>query len=219
MRSGKPCLNSSPNRSSQRGQSLPHHHLLQLFDTDESLTRSVAAFLCGGDEKGHTLLVVATRKHWNGIVSRLRGPGNTRASQTATRVIFWDAEGTLERFMRRGEPDRALFVRCVARVVLRLARETPTGLRIYGEMVDLLAREGNYSGAAQLEHLWNELGKRCLFTLLCGYSAAHFASPDAGSALAAICCEHSHSSSRQSDPLGRFLLDSELKRPTPESPR
>jgi hypothetical protein len=87
-----------------------------------------------------------------------------------------------------------------------VAERAVAPLRIYGEMVEVLACEGNYNGASQLEELWNELSLEHSFTLLCGYSAAHFAGPDAGSALAIICCQHSRSFCERHDPLAQFLL-------------
>jgi hypothetical protein len=42
-------------------------------------------------------------------------------------------------------------------------------VRVFGEMVDLLCRRGDGLAADELEALWNELGTRRHFTLLCGY--------------------------------------------------
>ena len=53
---------------------------------------------------------------------------------------------------------------------------------------------------------WNDLGARCSFTLLCGYGAAHFASPSAGRALDAICRAHSRVRADAADPLGAWLI-------------
>jgi hypothetical protein len=40
--------------------------------------------------------------------------------------------------------------------------------------------------------LWNELGLRLSFTLLCGYSSAHFADASTARMFAEICDRHSH---------------------------
>jgi hypothetical protein len=112
--------------------------------------------------------------------------------------------------MRRGRRDRTLFDLRLGTIVRHMSSDlAPVGLRIYGEMVELLAQDGNYAAAADLERLWIDLRAECRFALLCGYSAAHFAAPDAGSALSVICREHSRSLSECSDPLGQFLLRSE----------
>jgi hypothetical protein len=43
-------------------------------------------------------------------------------------------------------------------------------VRAYGEMVDILWREGKIDAAIELEQLWNELASKYSFTLLCTYS-------------------------------------------------
>jgi hypothetical protein len=197
---------------------VPADHIVQLFDTDESLARAVAAFLDAGLEDGQSLLVVATEQHWRATAAELRTLGHDAGDLTdEARLTVIDAEALLARFMRRGEPNRALFAQSVAATVTRLATAAPSGLRVYGEMVELLAQDGNYTAAAQLERLWNELRTQCPFTLLCGYSAAHFAAPDAGSALRLICCEHSRTLCERTDPLGQFLLAAEQSRTPPLS--
>ncbi|MGH9310745.1 MAG: MEDS domain-containing protein [Vicinamibacterales bacterium] len=182
-------------------------HILQLFDTDESLARTVADFLASGASVDQRLLVVATPEHWSAIASVLHATSfNVARAQAQGRLTVLDADELLSRFMHRGEPSRSQFFHTVGALVSRLYRESSAGLRIYGEMVELLARDGNYGAAERVEEFWNQLRRRHPFTLLCGYSAAHFAGPDAGSALAAICRRHSHSSSTAGDPLGQFLL-------------
>jgi hypothetical protein len=183
------------------------NHLLQLFDTSESLAEEVSAFLTVPEAAGQRLLVVATAKHWELIAAGLRLRGfNPDDEIAAGRLVVEDAHGLLAQLMRRGKPMRALFDQTIRAVVARLATTSPGGLRIYGEMVEVLARDRNCEAAEALEKLWNELGRDYPFTLLCGYAAAHFASPDAGSALAAIRDQHSHAISVARDPLSHFLL-------------
>jgi hypothetical protein len=159
------------------------------------------------------LLVVATPQHWEAIAQEFSRLGrDPEAARAEGRLTVLDANEMLSRFMRRGEPQRALFAQTVASTVIGLVNQAANGLRIYGEMVELLAQDRNYSGAAQLERLWNELASECSFTLLCGYSAAHFAGPDAGATLSIICCEHSRLFSSSADPLGHFLVAADRSR-------
>jgi hypothetical protein len=188
-------------------------HVLQLFDTEESLAETVASFVVEGDAAGETLVVVATQPHWNEIVIVLEGKGwDPLLAINDGRLIVLDAEDMLQRFTRRGQPNRVLFEQTVATMVKRLSAESHGALRIYGEMVELLAQDSNYVAAEQLEQLWNDLAATTPFTLLCGYASAHFAGPDAGSALTTICRQHSSSVSHRSDPLADFLLRSERAR-------
>lgn len=186
-------------------------HLLQLFDTDESLADSVSTFLAEGFAHGESLLVVATAPHWSAIRYEMLAKGvDVEAAIAQDQLRVLDAGEMLSRFMRRGEPNRPLFRQTVAALVAQLAAR-PGLLRIYGEMVEMLACEGNYRAASQLEELWNQLAMEHSLTLLCGYSAAHFAAPDAGSSLAIICCQHSRSICNDQDPLADFLLSKQHK--------
>jgi hypothetical protein len=190
-------------------------HVLQLFDTDESLAQSVAAFLAEGDVQGETLLVACTEPHWQAIISAFSSTGcDPLMASGEGRLTVLDAGELLSRFIRRGEPSRPLFDQSVGTLVRRLSAESNGRLRIYGEMVELFAQEGNYAAAERLEQFWNELAATAAFRLLCGYSAAHFAAPDAGSALTAICSQHSKCVTQGQDPLAEFLLHIEQARAT-----
>jgi hypothetical protein len=57
-------------------------------------------------------------------------------------------------------------------VVAQLADTAAAPVHIYGEMVEVLAEEGEFLAAAQLEELWNEVAQHWIM-LLCGYSSAH----------------------------------------------
>ena len=59
---------------------------------------------------------------------------------------------------------------------------------------------------SSLERLWNELSEREPFTLLCGYSAAHFIDAHALPALHAICGAHTRVQKHTSDLLGNWLI-------------
>ena len=62
----------------------------------------------------------------------------------------------------------------------------------FGEMTDLLSRQGNIEGAIRLEELWNELAETYTFSLLCAYSLGAFSEDTHDAALRAICNQHAH---------------------------
>jgi signal transduction histidine kinase len=64
-------------------------------------------------------------------------------------------------------------------------------VRVFGEMVGLLAAEGNHAAAIRLEELWNDLQTRYTFSLFCGYPIAVFDNEALGDALNGVCGEHS----------------------------
>ncbi len=182
-------------------------HLVQLFDDGESLAETVGDFLLEGSTKGETLLVVARPNEWALTLKHLISAGcNVTDLTSSGRLIALDAAATLASFSENGLPRADQFEEHVGRLVRRLAAENPAGLRIYGEMVDILAAQGDFWAAEQLEALWNELGAECSFTLLCGYASANFADSRTAGALHAICRSHSHSAAKPGDLLGAWLL-------------
>ena len=70
-------------------------------------------------------------------------------------------------------------------------------------------KEGNFRAARHLEELWNELAARYSFTLLRGYSAAHFTTPSARAAVAGICDAHTHVQRSAVDSLAEWLIAAE----------
>lgn len=181
-------------------------HLVQLFDSPESLADTVSEFLLEGFQRGETLLVVSTQNHWDDMATRLTVQGVSLDDAFGSgQLTMRNASETLRLFMRNGTPDRSLFEASVGQLVRELAARGK-GLRIYGEMVDRLAAEGDYRSAQALEELWNGLSERESFVLFCGYSAVNFGDPRNAEALRSICAAHSHVRSNPIDVLASFLL-------------
>jgi hypothetical protein len=182
-------------------------HRVQLFDSDESLVDAVAAFLHEGFVRSETSLAVVDEQRWYAVAMRLSSWGApVDDAMRSGQLTVCDAVKTLDQFMRGNGPDPDLFEDSVGGLVRRLsARGAP--LRIYGEMVNLLAAQGEYEAARGLEELWNGLGRRSGFTLFCGYSASHFGDPRTGDSLRRICGAHTQVQSSPQDVLGSFLLN------------
>ena len=183
-------------------------HIVQFFDSRESLADSVAAFLAEGCRQGERLLVVATKGNWLAIAAALRTGGHALSDGSEASLTLVDAEAALARFMRRGLPDSVLFHRTIGAIVRKLAGSS-AGFRIYGEMAELLTEDGNFHAAQRLEELWNELAVRHLFVLLCGFSSAHFTTRETREALLGICASHSDVHRQHLDPVAEWLLDDE----------
>ena len=180
-------------------------HRLHLFDTRESLASTATSFFVEGYEAGGNLLIIAKPKHRAAILHALQSSGCFPEDGSGRqRLIALDAGEILETLTRRGAIDQRLFESCVAPLVERLAA---TGkLWVYGEVVDLLAEQGNFAGAIRLEECWNALAARVPFTLLCGYSSAHFAPSSSAEALRDICSVHTHAAATTADTIGQSLL-------------
>jgi hypothetical protein len=183
-------------------------HVVQLFDASDSLGTAVAAYLHEGLLNGSGLLVVAKPANVQAIADALVPRGiSMPVCLNNGQLTVLDAHTTLGGFLREDSPDAALFETTVGKVVRGLCHTFQGNLRIYGEMVEILAEEGNFRAAEELEGLWNELGTVESFTLLCGYSSAHFVGPEGGHALQRICGKHTRVHQNNADLLGRWLLN------------
>lgn len=183
-------------------------HIVQFFDSDESRAECVAQFLADGYRLGEPALVVAKPSNWSGVVEQLKALGIPIEDAIADgRVVVKDATDTLRRVSRNGVPDADAFQAIVGKAVEGLARRGPR-VRAYGEMVDMLAQRGELPEALKLEHLWNRLGERVPFVLLCGYAAAHFVATATHRALREICGAHTGVHRHAQDPLATWLLNS-----------
>jgi hypothetical protein len=153
-----------------------HHHAVQFYGTEQSLCATVAGFLAEGLVTGQPALVIATAPHTDAIVEHLNGRliDSERAIRTGD-LILLDAEATLDLFMIGDAPDAALFAENMGRLIDQAINgRTGIVLRAYGEMVDVLWKQGRTESAIKLEILWNKLGLKYNFALLCGYSMGSF---------------------------------------------
>lgn len=170
-----------------------HHHAVQFYGDDNSLFTTVAGFLSQGFVDGHPAIVIATRPHSEAILTHLRGRliDVDRAQQMRTLIVL-DARQTLDLFMEGDEPDADRFEDSVGRLIAAVieGRENRVQIRAFGEMVDLLWKQGKTRAAIRLEMLWNRLAQRYGFALLCGYSMGNFYKETKG--FEDICREHTH---------------------------
>jgi hypothetical protein len=182
-------------------------HHFQLFDSDGSLAAAVATFAQDGLADGDTVLVVTSAERWKRVVNQLANRGVAVAMHLESRrLLYRDAGELLDQFMQANGPNPGLFDASVGRVVCGLTARA-TRLRIYGDMVDLLSGTGDFASAHRLETLWDELLAGLAVELLCGYSAAHFASAHQADALRIMCRCHTAIRSSRDDTLSTHLLE------------
>jgi signal transduction histidine kinase len=171
----------------------PHSHAVQFYENEEFLFDTVGHFLAAGMKLGECLVVIATPEHRDGFLARLDADDTERAVASG-KLVALDARATLARFMVGGMPDPDLFHDVIGRLLVDVAgdAETPPRVRAYGEMVDLLWRDGNSTGAIRLEELWNDAGKQHSFELLCAYSMGNFYKEGEAARFMEVCRTHSH---------------------------
>ncbi len=167
------------------------YHAVRFYENEKSLAKIVAEFLADGLTDSEPGIVVATPVQRAAIVRDLvvRGVDVVSLEQSGDLVLL-DAEDTLSSFLTNDKLDAKAFKEGMCAVIERACRgRRNCTVRIYGQMVDILWKEGKRDLAIRLEMLWNQLAHTQLFSLLCGYAIgpfykdAHFED---------ICGQHTH---------------------------
>ena len=131
----------------------PHSHGVQFYETEAFLFETVGQFVAAGLKAGNQVLVIATPEHRQGFTSRLESLGFPAAA-AASQLTLLDARETLSRFMVGEMPDPDLFRDVVGSLMAGIQDAHPAAaIRAYGEMVDLLWRDGTSRAAVRLEEL------------------------------------------------------------------
>jgi hypothetical protein len=145
-------------------------HLAQLHRDDRSLVASVGLYVSAGLERGAGVVIVATPDHTEAILRYVGRAGlSADALRRSGQFIVLDAEATLARILRGGQPVWSEFQRVIGPVIEHLHRFGRSRCRAYGEMVNVLWSRGQYQAAIQLEEFWNTLGQTLPFALFCSY--------------------------------------------------
>src|SRR5919204_127340 len=151
-------------------------HIVQFYETDQFLADAVSRFLAQGMAAGEAVVMVATPDHAAAILDALTRKGlDVARARTAGQITVLDARETVSRFMVGETPDWDLFAETVGGPISKaIGLSTAARVRAYGEMVDLLWRSGRQKQAIALEEMWDRLGSRYPFSLLCAYVMGNF---------------------------------------------
>jgi hypothetical protein len=169
----------------------PRGHAAQVYADLGELAQSVSAYLTVGFELGEPAVVVATPEHLTGFMMALAEAGWDKARiDRAGLLAVADAGETLGAIMDGGDtPSKRAFEETVGGL---LDLFPDKHVRAFGEMVDLLSRDGRVEAAIALEELWNDFGRRRDFSLLCGYHLNVFDRASQAGVLRDVCRTHSH---------------------------
>lgn len=169
----------------------PGQHAVQFYGADSELADSVARYLGRGLAVGDPVLIVATAPHRDVFEAGLAALGcDVSAAKAQGRLLMLDTAETLAGLLTDDMLDPARFDATVGALLRKVATPGQT-IRIYAEMVALLWDEGRVYDALELERLWNDMGARHPFSLLCGYSARLLHGQGDAAAVAEVCSLHS----------------------------
>jgi hypothetical protein len=168
-----------------------HFHAVQFYSDPDALCRIVDNFIGEGLEQGAAAVLFVTPDHAARIESCLRTRSiDVDALKRLGTLVTVDARATLDVLMMDGMPNPSAFRRTVGAMLTQVRREHgQCAIRAFGEMVDLLWKDGLEAAAIRLETLWNQLADTPDFNLLCGYSMGNYYK---GAALDEIKAQHTH---------------------------
>jgi MEDS: MEthanogen/methylotroph, DcmR Sensory domain len=175
--------------------SASYPHSVKFYSDEHALGRTVAEFLAPGLRERLPAIVIATPEHLALIVTELSRRGlNVAQLEADGDLQALNADDVLARFMVGSQPDPIKFHDTVAAIIDRACKgRRPCPVRAYGEMVDVLWKRANPTGAIQLEMLWNRVATDAQFSLLCGYSVGNFYKEVVtGFTMQTVCDQHNH---------------------------
>jgi excisionase family DNA binding protein len=166
-------------------------HFVQFYDDDAYLLDAVGEFIGAGLNVGDAGIVIATPAHRAALAERLQAAGlDVGAASDQGAYVALDAAETLARFMVDGAPHPERFIEVCGRCIARAA-EGGRHVRVFGEMVALLALDGQHAATIQLEELWNDLQQTQSFALFCAYPMHDLGSEILAELIGDVCDAHS----------------------------
>jgi hypothetical protein len=165
-------------------------HAVRFYEDSNSLCRIVSGFIAEGLALDQPALIIATTPHLDCIERNLLAAAIDVATlKKKGDLLLLDAHQTLASFMVGGQPDPDFFKATASSALDQVARGRKKTIRAYGEMVDVLWKEGQTSAAIKLEMLWNGLANSHDFSLLCGYAMGNFYKD---ASIQDVCRHHTH---------------------------
>jgi MEDS: MEthanogen/methylotroph, DcmR Sensory domain len=169
-------------------------HAVQLYSELDELTDSVVRFLDAGWRADEPAVVIATSAHWTAFREALEQQGwDTDALGAEHLLTLLDADEAAAALLDGELPSPSRFERLIAATIDGVAARFPDRtLRAFGEIVDVLQRDGRPEAAIALEELWNELAETRKFALLCGYEIDIFDAKLQAGLVREVICRHTH---------------------------
>jgi hypothetical protein len=165
-------------------------HAVRFYEDARSLARIVAGFIGDGLAAADPVIIIATPEHRRAILDAAALTMDVETPMERGDLVLVDARDALATFMVDGMPARQPFEQTIVPVIDRAAgRRRGSVVRVYGEMADLLWKDGREAAAVQLEMLGNQLASTRNVTIFCGYWMGH---AYGDGTFQHICREHTH---------------------------
>ena len=169
----------------------PHDHVVEFYQSDEDLARSLGRHITEGLKSGEAVIVFATDAHVGlfELEAARAGIDLDRARSEGSWVMARAAE-TISQFLVQGRVDQKKFD-AVGGGPIRQMAHTGHPVRAYGEMVAVLWGAGQVAAAMAVEEAWNRLGEILNFSIFCACPKRSLAEPGSGGYLGGVFRAHS----------------------------
>jgi hypothetical protein len=166
-------------------------HRVHFYEPQAFPASSIGDYLCGGIAADESLFFVATQEHTHLVKNHLKTRGvEPDALERVGLLTCLDADLVLTRLRRNGPLSEESLDDVMGSPLKRAANRSPNGrTRVFGEMVNLAAHDGDYVTSMQLERLWSRKAADSL-RLYCAYSIGCFRDEASSSVMCDVCDLH-----------------------------
>jgi hypothetical protein len=186
----QPRKGTAPSAGSHAALEQSSSHLVRFYEDDGEACATICDFLLQGRAQGEAVVVIASMPNRAALAERLAGRRETLDTMLAEgSVLFRDAREVLEAVVVDGVPDGARFREAVDGILDEVAPGTRR-VRVFGEIVELLCRDGNPEAALRLEELWHAYVRERGLALLCAYRMHNLYRELNGGLYHRICAAH-----------------------------
>jgi len=169
-------------------------HEMHVFPNHPSLESGLASCIERSLKAGKNVLALIAPRHRKGIMDALQANGvDIEASIAAGRLVPADVAEFLPQFMVNGRVDRERLLAVATELVETLERLRPgAGIYACGEVAPTLWALGDGEAAAEVERVWDEIGKRHSMEIYCTYLADDALCARDPDCYQQLCAVHSH---------------------------
>jgi MEDS: MEthanogen/methylotroph, DcmR Sensory domain len=166
-------------------------HRVHFYEPEAFPASSIGDYFCSGIAADESLFFVATQEHTRLVKDHLKTRGvQPDALERVGLLTCLDAELVLMRLRRNGPLSEESLDDVMSSPLKRATNRSPNGrVRVFGEMVNLAAHDGDYVTSMQLERLWDSKAADAL-RLYCAYSIGCFGDETSSSVLCDVCDLH-----------------------------
>lgn len=169
-----------------------HDHLVQFYDGEEFLIKTVINFIAPALLCGEGVLLIATHAHLRILNSSLQELQLKPLEFIQSgQLVMLDAEETLKQITSQGQIESNKFDTVLGSLLTEMEPRFET-IKAFGEMVNVLWQQGNHKAALELERIWNSSLEKKNVTHLCAYSMDTLCEERDGVSFMDICNCHSH---------------------------